>query len=173
MDWNISRSQGYCLSCRKSFQEAEEFFSSLWIEQDGLLRRDYCLSCWSEGGVAGFFSFWKTRIPKKEEPIRRPVDGSVIFNLFLRLGEVQEPWARNLEYVLGLFLLRKKRLRLKGQGRDEKGEFLLLASQEEDRLFHLYDPNLSEVEIERLNDEIVRLLDPSGPQGSLLSLQSG
>lgn len=163
MDWNISKGADRCLVCGKVFQEEEDFFSSLYADRYNLLRKDYCVTCWTNNQDHTFFSFWKTRMPTKEEPKKRQVDEGAILDLFLRLGEEPDPWARNLRYVLALFLLRKKHLKLKEQGTDEQGEFLILYYPEEDKLFHIYNPHLGEDEVARLNDEILKLFDPNSP----------
>ncbi len=189
MEWNISKGSGCCLSCKRGFQEEEFFFSALCLETDCLLRQDFCLECWKGRDPRGFFSFWKTRVPKKEEPRRRIVDNTVILNLFLRLQEVTEPWARNMQYVLGLFLLRRKLLKLvtspdardegsrptaEGQGgptaEDQKGDFIHLYNPEEDRTYRIYNPNLTEEEIEKINNDVLRLLDPTAGQDISLPL---
>lgn len=189
MEWNVSKGSGQCTSCERVFQEEEFFFSTLCLETECLLRKDFCLGCWSDGTTAvsspaesattdkkgqnpeGFFSFWKTRMPKKEEPRRRIVDNAVILNLFSRLQGVTELWAKNMQYVLGLFLLRKKLLKLKEQGKDEQGDFVCLYSPEEDKTYQVYNSNLTEEEIEKINNDVLRLLDPTGGQDAFLPLE--
>lgn len=220
MEWNISKGSGQCLSCQHVFLEEEFFFSTLCLETDCLLRKDFCLECWggrasakglsaasgsaeaSTGSAPEFtegltaealgpsrsaesvtldkkgqnpesvFSFWKTRMPKKEEPRRRIVDNAVILNLFSRLQGVTEPWAKNMQYVLGLFLLRKKLLKLREQGKDGQGDFLCLYSPEEDKTYQIYNSNLTEEEIEKINNDVLRLLDPTAGQNVLLFTES-
>jgi hypothetical protein len=171
MEWNVSKGSSRCLTCERVFQEEESFYSTLYLESACFLRKDFCPECWKGQNPEEFFSFWKTRMPKKEEPKRKIVDNAVILNLFLRFQEVTEPWAKNMRYVLGLFLLRKKLLRLKDQGKDEQGDFMDLYNPEEDKPYRIHNPNLAEEEIERLNNEILRLLDPAAGQDVSLPLE--
>lgn len=210
MEWNISKGSGQCLSCQHVFLEEEFFFSTLCLETDCLVRKDFCLGCWggsatpaegigaeAEGPLANSgaepapgsaasatqdkkgqnpedcFSFWKTRMPKKEEPRRRVVDNAVILNLFSRLQGMTEPWARNMQYVLGLFLLRKKILKLKDQGKDVQGDFLCLYNPEEDKTYQIYNSNLTDEEVERINNDVLRLLDPATGQNVFPFIESG
>lgn len=175
MNWDIERNSGTCTRCEKTFQEEESFYSSLFLDNASFLRKDFCEGCWKDNPDTAFFSFWKTRIPKKGEEKRIVVNNAAIFTLFLRLGEQgehhDEPWAKNLRYVLALFLMRKKLLKLENQGRDDMGEFLELYSAGEDKLFKIHNPHLSEEEVVRLNDEILKLFDPStAGQSTLLQL---
>ncbi|MFN3466791.1 MAG: hypothetical protein ACK4WF_03710 [Candidatus Brocadiales bacterium] len=210
MEWNISKGSGQCSSCQHVFLEEEFFFSTLYLETDCLLRKDFCLGCWggralAEGPSAvgrsaelttpasepnppkadesatpekaghnpgNFFSFWKTRMPKKEEPRRRIVDNAVILNLFSRLQGVTELWAKNMQYVLGLFLLRKKLLKLKEQGKDGQGDFLCLYSPEEDKTYQIYNSNLTEEEVEKINNDVLKLLDPTAGQNVFLFIEN-
>lgn len=165
MNWDIGKNSGTCTGCERTFQEGEVFYSSLFLDNAAFLRKDFCEGCWKGNPDTSFFSFWKTRLPRKDESRRLVVNNAAIFTLFLRLGEHgehhDEPWAKNLRYVLALFLMRKKLLKLETQGRDDMGEFLELYSTEEDKLFKIHNPDLSEEEIVRLNDEILKLFDPS------------
>lgn len=175
MDWNIVKTSGACGRCEKTLQEEEIIYSCLFLGNAAFSRTDFCGDCWNNKADIPFFSFWKTRIPKKDESKKRVVDNLAILNLFLRLGENEryrdEPWAKNMRYVLALFLMRKKLLKLQNQGSDDMGDFMELYSAEEDKLFKIHNPKLSEEEVTRLNDEILKLFDPAQVgQSTLLEL---
>jgi hypothetical protein len=170
MEWNISKNSSQCATCERIFVEEEFFFSTLCLQTDCFLRKDFCLECWKGQAPESFFSFWKTRIPKREEPKRKVVDDVAILNLFSRLQEVTAPWARNMQYVLGLFLLRRKLLKLREQGGDEQGDFMALYNPEEDKTYRIYDAHLTEEEIERINSDVLRLLDPTAGKDAFLPL---
>lgn len=175
MDWNIVKNSGNCRKCEKTLPEEEVIYSCLFLDNTAFLRVDFCGDCWNNSSDISFFSFWKTRMPKKGEPRRRVVDNAAIMDLFLRLGGNErfrnEPWAKNMRYVLALFLMRKKLLKLQVQGSDDMGEFMELYSREEDKLFKIHNPRLDEEEVTRLNDEILRLFDPAcAGQSTLLEL---
>ncbi|MCQ4573724.1 MAG: hypothetical protein NOU37_00525 [Candidatus Brocadiales bacterium] len=165
MEWNIVKNTGECGKCRKTLQEEEVIYSCLLLETNAFSRTDFCENCWENTSDAPFFSFWKTNVPQKNIPRQKLIDNAAMLNLFLRLGENEkyhdEPWAKNMRYVLALFLMRKKLLKLEKQGSDDLGEFMELYSVEEDKLFKMHTPKLSEEEVMRLNDEIMKLFDPS------------
>ena len=52
MEWNISKGSSQCTSCERVFQEEEFFFSTLCLETECLLRKDFCLGCWDGGATA-------------------------------------------------------------------------------------------------------------------------
>ncbi|HHT9121031.1 MAG TPA: hypothetical protein ACFYD3_10880 [Candidatus Hypogeohydataceae bacterium YC41] len=171
MEWNISKGTSRCMTCERVFVEEETFYSTLCLEPASFLRKDFCLECWKGQNPEGFFSFWRTRMPKKEEPRRKVVDNATILNLFLRLQELTESWAKNMRYVLGLFLLRKKVLKLKGHGKDEQGIFMELYNPGEDKTYRTYNTNLTEEEIEKINNDVLKLLDPAAGQDASLALE--
>ncbi len=172
MEWNISKGSGRCNLCERIVLEEEPFFSSLFLQDECFMRKDFCVGCWDKQNPETFFSFWRTRRPKKEEPKRRIVDNVVILNLFSRLEGLVEPWARNMQYVLALFLLRKKLLQLKGCGKDEHGDFMNLHYSEENKTYIVYNQNLAEEEVEKINSDILRLLDPNtSGQDALMPLE--
>lgn len=175
MDWNIVKTSGTCGRCEKPIREEEIIYSCLFLDNTSFSRTDFCEDCWNNNAGTPFFSFWKTRIPKKDESKKKVVDNAAIFNLFLRLGDNEkyrdEPWAKNMRYVLALFLMRKKLLKLQNQGTDDMGDFMEFYSTEDDKLFKIHNPKLSEEEVTRLNDEILKLFDPTHvSQSTLLEL---
>ncbi len=166
MEWNIVKNTRTCGKCQKTLQEEETVYSCLLLDSNAFTRADFCGDCWKNpSGIPQFFSFWKTTVPRKDVPKRKVIDNAAIMNLFLRLGESgehhDEPWAKNMRYVLALFLMRKKLLKLEKHGRDDMGEFMELYSREEDKLFKIHNPRLGDEEAARLNDEILKLFDPS------------
>lgn len=76
-----------------------------------------------------------------------------------------------MQYVLGLYLLRKKLLKLREQGRDEQGDFMTLYSPDGDRTYLIYNPNLTEEEIEKINNDVLRLLDPTAERDTSIPLR--
>lgn len=172
MNWEIGKNSGTCTGCERVFNEGEVFYSSLYLHDSSFLRKDFCQDCWRDNSGTSFFSFWKTRMPRKDEPKKIVVSNATILSLFLKLGEPGEhhgeSWAKNLRYVLALFLMRKRLLKLENQGRDDMGEYLELYSVEEDKLFKIHNPNLSQEEMVRLNDEILKLFDPTTARQSKL-----
>ena len=67
MDWNIVKTSGTCGRCEKSIREEEIIYSCLFLDNTSFSRTDFCEDCWNNNAGIPFFSFWKTRIPKKDE----------------------------------------------------------------------------------------------------------
>jgi len=159
MDWNITRGELQCSHCGKPFEEDEEYVSAIYDEETEFVRRDSCAACSAQIDRSDCFSFWKTRVPVKEQEQKKFVDDEVIFNFFLRLANEQDQLKRNFRYVLALFLMRKKQLKFKDVARSEEGEALVLHSSREQEDYEVHIPQLSEEEIVQVTEEVGQILN--------------
>lgn len=161
-EWNIKRGDQKCVDCSRGFEEKEEYFSALYDENRQFLRRDFCLRCWEAKGDGEekkkAFSFWRTRVPVKAEE-KKVVDDEIVMNFFLRLQGETEPTKVNFRYVLALLLMRKKILKLDDIRYDDKGEALVLKHREEGTEYVVYNPQLSEEQVQQVTEEVGQILN--------------
>ena len=157
-EWNIKRGDQKCTACAHEFAEQEEYFSALYDENRQFVRRDYCLRCWDGQEREKMFSFWRTRVPVKEQETRI-VDDEILMNFFLRLQGETEPMKLNFRYVLALLLMRKKLLKLEDIRYDERGEALVLKHRDEDKRFVVHNPQLTEEQIQQVTGEVGKILN--------------
>ncbi|MEW6356375.1 MAG: hypothetical protein AB1696_08625 [Planctomycetota bacterium] len=156
-EWSIKRGDLKCEKCSRNFGQEEEYFSALYDENRQFIRRDYCMQCWNGHSPEQMFSFWKTRVPAKEEE-RKVVDDEVVMNFFQRLQGETDPMKVNFRYVLALLLMRKKVLKLEDIRYDEKGEALVLKQKGEDGEVVVYNPQLTEEQIEQVTEQVGQIL---------------
>lgn len=160
MDWNIAKSGHSCAACEKGLAEGEAYVSGLFEENDEFLRRDFCLACWGElTGREGMFSFWRTRVPEKDEKTRLFVDDSVIMAFFRRLASGDDAKRRNFRYILALMLMRKKRLKFIDARIDAGTEVLLLKAPREDDIHEVVNPKLTEEELIHVQEDLSQILE--------------
>ena len=159
MEWEIKRSSNGCLLCNKEFSEGEEYYSALFDENSIFTRKDFCTSCWNKGKESGLFSFWKTKVPKKDKPAQAFINIEVLLDMFIRLEGNNETHQRNLRYVLALYLIRKKVFKLKSLGKQDGKEIFTLYYPKEDREFIVDNPSLKEEEIDAITSEMSQLLN--------------
>jgi hypothetical protein len=167
MDWEIGSSSLACAGCNKPFVEEQEIFSALYDGRPTFARRDYCSECWPRQDRRPVFSHWRTRLPKRDAPVRRFVDDEVVLDFFKRLEGSPEPAKIGFRYVLGLLLMRKKVLKLKEFRRAEapigqaqgKGAALILHDRLRDCDYEVADPNLTEEQIRQMTGEINQILN--------------
>ncbi len=158
MEWKINKGSKSCIACNKEFCEEEEYYSSLYDENSAFVRKDYCTSCWNGNAKETSFSFWKTKLTKRDKPVQKFINVALLLDMFIKLEGKNETHQRNLRYVLALYLIRKKIFKLKSWKKQENEEFIILHYPREDREFNVFDPNLKEEEIESLTKEMNQLI---------------
>ena len=159
MDWNIAKSRRVC-TCGRELAENEVYYAALYEQGEEFSRRDYCETCWDKARAeSGFFSFWKTAVPPKEQKRRLFAGDEVLLDFFLRLENAQEEQHRHFLYLLALILMRKKLLKFEDIERTDDQEFLCLRLPREDRVFRVPNPKLSEEQIEALKGKLSEVLD--------------
>ncbi|HHT9124980.1 MAG TPA: hypothetical protein ACFYD6_04085 [Candidatus Brocadiia bacterium] len=191
-DWNIGKTSRQCSACERQFVEEEPYFSALYDEIQQFTRKDFCLPCWQRlaqkiacppsfgwgesaycfgGGKKGnapadrqAAAFWKTRIPKTNTPPKKCIDTSIILDFFLRLEGNQDPEKKKLRYTLALFLMRKKLLKYKDIVRSHGQELLVLEYPQENKVFEVCNPLLTEEEIATLTSNLIKLFDTEGAE---------
>ncbi|HUS57843.1 MAG TPA: hypothetical protein VM141_04250 [Planctomycetota bacterium] len=162
MEWNIQRSSRECCSCTKVFDEGTSYFSAIFDRGQQFERKDFCQPCWENSQSEPVFSFWKARVPTKEEERKLLVDDNVLLEFFGRLkGEQDEQPEHKLKfrYILALVLMRKKVLRFVDIVREEGKEFLILRYPREKMDFKVLDPGLTEEEAESVKDDLSQILN--------------
>lgn len=170
MEWEIKRGSNGCLLCNKDFSEGEEYYSALFDESKTFVRKDFCPLCWNKGKAGEEFSFWKTKVPKKDKPAQTMINIEVLLDMFIKLEGNNENHQKNLRYVLALYLIRKKVFKLKSLKRQDGEEVVVLSYPKEDREFNVLNPRLKEEEIESITAEMSQLLNFSCLDQEALSI---
>ena len=163
MDWNIAKSERRCTNCGKEFAEEEQYYSALYDTGADFERRDFCVGCWTAENTPHrneAFSFWKTEVPRPDEPRKVFVDDNVIFDFFQRLAtEEGQPVKRNFRYILGLMLMRKKKLKFKDVVRENGKEYLVLRRSRTKEEHRVLNPQLTDEETEQVRSELTQILE--------------
>jgi hypothetical protein len=139
-------------------------------------RLDFCQSCWRPEKAAEYFSFWKTAVPDEDpdadKPLHARIDAETVYEIFRRLEGQNDPQKQKFRFILGLILMRRKRLRFTGVASGPHGEHLVLEDRGESITHKVLDPGLNEDEIDSLRGEVDRLLR-SAPGESEEAPESG
>lgn len=156
-EYEISRTTGRCSISGRPLREDEEFYTAVIEGEAGIERRDYSLEAW-QGPPAEALCFFKTRLPKKDEPKRTFVSDDVLVEFFLRLANAEDAAKQRFRFVLSLILLRKRLLKYERTVRDANGESLELRLMRDKTMHLVRDPALDESEIEELTGELSAIL---------------
>lgn len=155
--WRISAGQGACSGCGEEFAAREPFFSALLDEGDEFLRRDFCPRCWQQRPEEEFFCHWKTRHPEPDRKQR--LDTDLMMQFFRRLEGAAEQRKRLFRFVLALYLLRRKELKLAEVERGGDEEALVFEQRSSEEQFRVENPGATEQQLEETAAGLSRLFD--------------
>lgn len=159
MEWSIDRSAKSCTQCSRSFKEEEEYFSALYDKDDVFIRSDFCIVCWGQDKDKGAFSYWKTKVQKKIDNVQRYANTDVFYALFSKTENESNPSSINFRYVLSLYLMRKKILKLKTVDKSNGNETLIYQNLKEAKEEKVLKPQLGKEEIMTVTEEIGKLVN--------------
>jgi hypothetical protein len=152
-EWKISKRGRACCFCSRDFRSEEEHVSGI-VEAGGRFeRRDCCLPCFDR--KPELFSYWKTRMPKREE--RRLEDLNAMTEFFKKLLEKpsDDPARQKIASLTALLLARKRRVKIlasrDGKLRIEKGW--------DGETAEIPDPPISDAELADLRTHMEELFD--------------
>jgi len=156
-DYQIGSSTRLCSRTGRELKVGERYCSVLLQEGGDLVRKDYALDAW-DGPPEGAIGFWQSRVPVATAPRRPPVDDEMLLECLARLEGTSDAAAKRFRYVLALFLMRRRRLRLEDTRREDGEEVWLMRCTRGNGKFRVVDPALSDDELESVQDEVFRVL---------------
>ncbi len=154
--WTITRSRGACSACRQELPPKRTFFSCLNEEKDDFVRSDFCPACWEKQDSARCFCFWRSR---RAEPDQKPtLDTGLMLEFFDRLARPDNDRKRTFRFVLALYLMRRKELKLLRVERDAEGESLVFQRRSSGEELSVADPAMMEDQIQETSRHLNQLL---------------
>jgi hypothetical protein len=159
VEWSINKGSHVCFLCEKTFPEEEVYLSALYDENNEFSRKDFCVECWDKKDNENSFSYWKTKTLKKPEKVERYARIDVFNDLFNKLENEKELSRVNFRYVLSLYLMRKKVLKLMSSHKSGDNEYLVLHNVKEGIDTEVLKPRLSKEEVLAVTDEIGKLVN--------------
>jgi len=162
--WHITKGADCCCGCGKPFPLNRLLFSCLIECGDDLQRRDLCADCWEAGPPADVFCFWRTR---RAAPARKPVlDTAVMLEFFERLSGAQDEQKRAFRFVLALYLMRRKELKLIEVSRRADSEALVLQRRSDGGRIEVVNPGITEARLEEIASRLSQLLNACLDEGT-------
>ncbi len=159
-DWDsVVKRNGQCSKCEKSFEEHQEYYACLKETQEGFERYEYCPDCWDDKFREESFSFWKARVPGREEKKKLLVDNEILIEFFKRLTESDDESKQGFIFVLALILMRKRILKyLNTKTTDDGKEIWIMKLSKEDKEYHIVNPHLDDQQIEQIREGLGNIL---------------
>ncbi len=154
--WRISKSKDACCRCGRDFPAERTFFSCLIEEQADLARRDLCPDCWEQSPPDNLFCYWRTR--RAPERVRQVVDTELMLEFFDRLDQPDSDKKRTFRFVLALYLMRRRELKLLGINRSDAGESLICERRASGEQVEVPNPAMTEEQIQETALQLGQLL---------------
>ena len=127
---------------------------SVLIEIDGQQeRRDYSEQGW-DGLPENSVGFWKCHVPTPEQKNASTIDPESLLQYFEQIVEETNPQQQKICYVVALYLLQRRRLRLDGSRTEDHAEYLLLSGSRGEGPFEVRDQQLPQDEIQELQQAL-------------------
>jgi hypothetical protein len=163
--WKLARLARVSSLTGEPFPPETEVVTALFGEEEeqgedkvrgtGFQRRDYLAAEATPELLSGAFCVWRTKTPPEQPGARRRLDLDLARDFLLRLLDEGDASRAPVQMALALLLVRKRRLRLVGQG----AGWLELAWPREASTFRIPAPTLAEADAEALEQELQRLFD--------------
>ena len=154
--WRISRGKAACCACGKEFQPNQGLFSALREEGEEFLRHDFCPSCWPAQQEASFFCHWRTRRAQPEQ--KQALDTGLMLEFFDRLEGADAANKKVFRFVVALYLMRRKELKLLGPERTDERELLVFERRSSGEKTRVENPNLGEEQLQEAAAQLSSLL---------------
>ena len=164
-NWDhVGRPGASCDGCEATFAEADDFYSLLFMNSDGLSRREVCPDCYAKIADDAF-AFWKSTVQPPDSSRPRPLDVNFLVEFFERLNAKKDD-ERQLQicYIVALILIRKKTLIQLPSGSNENGEILRVRFKQDEveKVHEIPVPVLTADKMELIRDDLGRIFNLQG-----------
>jgi len=155
----IAKAEGKCQVCGNPIVTAQKFMAALRETPAALERLDVCADCWSAFDKSGLLGFWQATMLPPTAKKNIFVDDEVLCELFERLAEATEPAKVNFRFVLGLILMRKRRIVYESTRNDDGKEIWSVRFKGREDLLDLLNPRLDEQQVAEVSSQLGEILD--------------
>lgn len=178
----IGRSTGRCAATDRELAPGEPCFTALVrplpdpdaapgrSDRPVFERLDYDPGAWDgvrDSGVLDdrLLCWWRTEVPEPGGRRNLFVDDETLVDLFARLEEEEDPSRTAFRFVLGLILLRRRKLRVVDRGREgdeDVWRFKRVGGGDDAPIWSVADPRLAEDDAEAIAEQLSTILSDEG-----------
>lgn len=155
--YSLGRGQGKCHACGKEIAPGQKQMAAV-RDAELLERVDICNECWGGFDRTGLLGFWQTTAPSAQGPKRMFVDDDVLCDLFERLADTEDPAKLNFRFVLGLILMRKRRVVYESSRIEDANEIWSMRFRGREEKMDLLNPHLSEQQVGEVSSQLGEIL---------------
>lgn len=157
--YDVARPLGKCALSGQDILPGQKYMAALRETPAGFERLDVSLDHWNELDRTDLLGFWQTVMPHPEQKKQLFVDDEVLAGLFERLADAEEPPKVNFRFVLGLILIRKRKLVYESSRSEAGKEIWVVRLRGTDQLLDLVDPRLTEEQMLEVSQQMSQILN--------------
>lgn len=165
--WHVRSRARTCATTERPFTDGEPIVTALFPdpESSGYLRHDFSVDAWKDRGENAVlpFSFWHNTYSApadhSEENAAKKLSAE---ELLTRLVEEDEDHTENTRYILAVMLERQRVLRETDNQRTADGIIRVYENRKTGDIFIVRDPNIPLDEVEKVQNEVMILLENNG-----------
>jgi len=154
----LAKAQGKCHLCNRQILPGEKLFAALRETPATLERLDICPACRDQFDRSGLLGFWQTTMPQPTAKKPIFVDDDLLCDLFERLSEAAEPAKIHFRFVLGLILMRKRRIVYESSRVQDGREIWCVRLKGRQDTLDLVDPKLNEQQVAGVSSQLGEIL---------------
>jgi len=154
----LAKAQGKCHLCSRQILPGEKLFAALRETPATLERLDICPACCEKFDRSGLLGFWQTTMPQPTAKGPVFVDDDLLCDLFERLSGAPEPAKINFRFVLGLILMRKRRIVYESSRVQDGREIWCVRLKGRQDTLDLVDPKLDEQQVAEVSSQLGEIL---------------
>jgi hypothetical protein len=165
-EWNIQSRSRACQACEKPFADEEVCQTLLLEEHHQYVRMDVCRQCWetqySEGAAdrKGFVSQWQSVYHPPPAALPDAIQRETAEDLLRKLIAAGQPADGPVCFILAVMLERRRILKVKEQFQRDGARVFIYEQPRTGDVFTITDPNLRLDQLEEVQRNISRLLNP-------------
>lgn len=149
MEYKVRPLGKTCAATGEPLVPGRRVYSAL-VEQNGDLQRlDFSSQSW-EGPPPGTVGYWQCIVPAPEIRHTSALDTEMLLDYFEQLHDEGNENQEKVLYVLALFLLQRRRLKLDSSRSEDSAEWLELVGSRGEGPYEIRDLQLSQEEIGEL-----------------------
>ncbi len=156
MDYQLQHGTRHCATTGRELLPGEWCYSVLVADGAELKRHDYSEEAWKDPPEAAV-GWWKAQIPDPKSKKKHWAPNDVMLQFFDEL--VEQPEQQEMCYVLSLLLVRRRVMRVEEERDAEGGEVMVLYCPRRETTYKIPAVMPDESQIERIQEELARLLE--------------
>jgi len=156
--YSIARAEGKCHVCGRAIAPGEKLMAALRETPVALERLDICVDCRDGFNKTGLLGFWQITMQAPSAKKKLFVDDDVLCDLFARLAEAEEPAKLNFRFVLGLILMRKRRIVYESTRLEGDKEIWTMRFKGKEETMNLLNPRLGEQQVAEVSSQLGEIL---------------